>query len=150
MEFDQKIQYGPFDDYMTQLEIMQRYGFIAVIKPEEFCEEYLDTFVGAYKAGEIREMPVIIYSMWDGYLEKGNKAAKPEWIDFFEKQEKKGIEVYHLHTSGHATSKMLAQVINAVNPQDEIIPMHTERPEAFGELPIRAELRDRIRKCGGI
>ena len=80
MEFDQKIQYGPFDDYMTQLEIMQRYGFIAVIKPEEFCEEYLDTFVEAYKAGKIREMPVIIYSMWDGYLVKGNEAAKPEWI----------------------------------------------------------------------
>ncbi len=146
MDFDYKIQYGPFDDYTTQLEVMQRYGFIAVIKPEEFCEKYLGTFVEAYKNGKIHEMPVIIYSMWDGYLEKDNKAAKPEWIDFFEKQEQKGVEVYHLHTSGHATSKMLAQVINAVNPQDEIIPMHTERPEAFSELPIRAELKDRIRK----
>lgn len=146
MKFDKEIKYGPFDNSITQLEIMLRYGFIAVIKPEEFCEKYIDTFIDAYHTGNIREMPVIIYSMWDGYLEKDNKAAKPEWIDFFEKQEQKGVEVYHLHTSGHATSKTLAQVINAVNPQDEIIPMHTEMPEAFKRLPIRAELKDRIRK----
>lgn len=146
INFEADYKYGPFDDSITQLESMEKYGFIATIRPEEFCEEYIDTFVDAYKAGTIKEMPVIIYSMWDGYIEKGNKAAKPEWIDFFERQEQKGVKVYHLHTSGHATPRMLAQVINAVNPQDEIIPMHTEKPEEFKNLPIKAQLKDRIKE----
>ncbi|WP_022769212.1 MBL fold metallo-hydrolase [Butyrivibrio sp. NC2007] len=145
INFKAEYKYGPFDDSITHLESMKKYGFLFVIKPEDFCEKYVDAFVEAKKAGEIKEMPVIIYSMWDGYIENGNKAANPEWIDFFEKQEQKGIEVYHLHTSGHATPRMLAQVINVVDPQDEIIPMHTEKPEEFKSLTIREQLKSKIR-----
>jgi ribonuclease J len=49
-----------------------------------------------------------------------------------------------MHTSGHASTKMLAEVINAVDPQDKIYPMHTECAEDFKDLPIKAELKDRI------
>ena len=51
-------------------------------------------------------------------------------------QEEKGIEVLHLHTSGHASPQMLADVIKAVAPTDEIYPMHTEHPEMFEKLDI--------------
>ena len=39
---------------------------------------------------------------------------------------------------------MLTDVINAVDPQDKIYPMHTECAEDFKELAIKEELKDRI------
>ena len=139
---------------MTQREMMEAFGFLAVIKLEDFCEEYIDMFIDSYKDGRITEMPVLIYSMWDGYVQEYrtdkngnkivNKAKKDAWTDFLKRQEDKGVHVEHMHTSGHASTKMLAEVINAVDPQDKIYPMHTECAEDFKDLPIKAELKDRI------
>ena len=125
---------------------MEYTGFLAVIKPEDRCEKYIDAFVEDYKAGIIDEMPVLIYSMWDGYVNPDHKAKKQEWIDFLAAQEKKGVEVKHLHTSGHATADMIQDMIIAVDPQEEIVPIHTECKEAFGDLNIGEELKKRIRK----
>ena len=130
----------------TQKELMEYTGFLAIIKPEEWCEKYIDAFVEDYKAGIIDEMPVLIYSMWDGYVNPEHKAKKQEWIDFLDKQEKKGVEVKHLHTSGHATAEMIKDMIIAVDPQEEIVPIHTECKEAFEELDIGVALKNRIRK----
>jgi len=129
----------------TQKELMEYTGFLAVIKPEEWCEKYIDVFVEDYKSGIIDEMPVLIYSMWDGYVDPKHKARKEKWIKFIEKQKDKGIEVKHLHTSGHATSQMIRDLIIAVDPQEEIIPIHTECKEAFADLDIGDELKKRIR-----
>ena len=130
---------------MTQQQLMERNGFLAVIKPTEYCEKYIDLFMDAYRAGRIKQKPVLIYSMWDGYVDPApnNKAKNEEWIEFLAKQERKGIEVEHLHTSGHATPAMLEAVIKAVDPQDKIYPLHTERPDQFKKLDIGL-LRDRI------
>ena len=84
--------------------------------------------------------------MWDGYLNPEHKAYNKEWDDFLKAQEAKGIEVKHLHTSGHATSQMIEDVIKAMNPKEEIIPMHTECPEEFMKLEIGEELKSKIRK----
>lgn len=130
----------------TQKELMEYTGFLAVIKPEDRCEKYIDAFVEDYKAGIIDEMPVLIYSMWDGYVDSEHKAKKQEWIDFLAAQEKKGVEVKHLHTSGHATAEMIKDMIISVKPQEEIVPIHTECKEAFGDLNIGEELKKRIRK----
>ena len=128
---------------MTQQELMERFGFLAVIKPEAFCETYIDTFMEAYHAGRIAQKPVIIYSMWDGYIEPGNRAENKKWTDFLLRQEHKGIEVERLHTSGHAVPGMLADVIKAVDPADAIYPMHTEHADGFPDLDI-GSLSDRI------
>lgn len=130
----------------TQKELMEKTGFLAVIKPEEWCEKYVDPFIDDFKAGAIDQMPVIIYSMWDGYIQAyskdedgnkiDNKAKNQAWIDFLNRQESKGVEIKHLHTSGHASPQMLADVIKTVAPTDEIYPMHTEHPEMFGKLNI--------------
>ena len=146
IQLDQPFDIEPFEDTMTQFDLMKRFGFLTVIKPEKDYEKYIDLFIEEHKTDPKKPMPVIIYSMWDGYLDPKHKAANHDWIDFFKQQESKGVEVYHLHTSGHATPNMLAQVINAVNPQDEIIPMHTEKPEEFDNLPIKPQLKERIRK----
>ena len=66
--------------------------------------------------------PVVIYSMWKGYLEQENIK---EFLD--------GYKIFDMHTSGHADSDAIKMVIDTVNPE-VIIPIHTEVPEAFLEL----------------
>lgn len=145
LDLDKKLKSPKWKTPMTQKALMEKTGFLAIIKPETRYEEFFEPFIEDYKAGIIKEMPVIIYSMWDGYVEEDNKAKKQEWIDFLKKQEEKGVEVLHLHTSGHASAKMLADVINAVAPEEEIRPMHTEHPKMFENLEIQEEYRKRIK-----
>ncbi len=128
----------------TQREIMEYTGFLAVIKPAEWCEKFIDPFVEDYRRGRIEEMPVIIYSMWDGYLDKTKDARKEEWIRFIERQESKGVEIKHLHTSGHASVQMLTEVIKTVNPRRAVIPMHTEDAEVFRYLEMSDELKNKV------
>ena len=66
--------------------------------------------------------PVVIYSMWKGYLEQENIK---EFLD--------GYKRLDMHTSGHADSDAIKMVIETVQP-DMVIPMHTEVPEAFLKL----------------
>ncbi len=128
--FDEPLPLKNGEGTTTKRKIMEKYGFIAAIKPEDIHEEYIDMFID--------HNPVIIYSMWEGYLKDKpeNQAKKQGWIDFLKRQEAKGIKVKHLHTSGHASAKMLAEVISEVNPTTEIRPMHTEYPEFFYDLPV--------------
>lgn len=150
LELDKKLESKSWKRPMTQKELMEKTGFLAIIKPEDWCEKYLNPFIDYYKSGKSKmdQMPVIIYSMWDGYVQESrkdtngniveNKAKNQAWIDFLKKQEEKGVEIKHLHTSGHASPQMLADVIKAVAPTDEIYPMHTEHPEMFEKLDIGA------------
>ena len=143
---DKELKASKWKKSRTQKELMEITGFLAIIKPEDWCEKYLDPFIRDYQNGVIDQMPVIIYSMWDGYVQEyfvrengervENRAKNQNWIDFLKKQEEKGVEVKHLHTSGHASPQMLAEVIKAVAPTDEIWPMHTEHPEMFERLDI--------------
>lgn len=126
--------------FITQKELMDQHGFLAVIKPEFFCEKYIDAFL------EGEEKLVIIYSLWEGYLNPKKKAYRREWDEFLQKQRQKGIQIKYLHTSGHATAKTIAEVIRAVNPREEIIPMHTEGSEEFLNLEIGEELRRKIKR----
>ena len=144
LDLEKNLKASKWKRSMTQKELMEKTGFLAIIKPEDWCEKYLDPFVADCKAGHINQMPVILYSMWDGYVEEyitkdngekvPNKAKNQGWINFLRKQAEKGIEVKHLHTSGHASAGMLADVIKAVAPTDEIVPIHTEHPEMFEKL----------------
>jgi len=123
----------------TQKYLMDRFGFLALIKADESCDKYLEAFIDS------DEKPVIIYSMWDGYLNPESKAFQKSWYDFIEKWKAKGVEFKQLHTSGHATAKMIEAVIKAVDPQEEIVPMHTENAGGFAKLNIGEELKARLR-----
>ena len=127
---------------VKQKELMRKYGFLAIIKPEEFCEKYIDEFLDL--------KPVIIYSMWDGYLDPSHKAYKADWDSFLKRQKEKGVEVKHLHTSGHADKEILAGVIEAVDPKEAIYPIHTEYAAGFYELKIRDALKNKIRNIEDI
>lgn len=73
--------------------------------------------------------PVVIYSMWQGYLEQDNIK---EFLD--------GYQRLDMHTSGHADSDAIKMVIDTVQPET-VIPMHTEVPENFLEI-----VKDRVVK----
>ena len=79
-------------------------------KHKEVMEKYKD------------KNPVVIYSMWKGYLEQENIK---EFLD--------GYKRLDMHTSGHADIDAIKMVIETVQP-DVVIPMHTEVPKAFLKL----------------
>jgi ribonuclease J len=64
----------------------------------------------------------IIYSLWSGYLDKPYNY----WNKYRE-------NIIQLHTSGHADSKFLKQLVKEVNPA-KIIPIHTACPNMYLEL----------------
>lgn len=123
----------------TQEELMRKHGFLCVIKADDKYHSWIERFKD--------KNPIVIYSMWDGYIDetKGKEAYNKEWADFF-KLYKESKQYRDLHTSGHATAKMITEVINAVVPQKEIIPMHTENIEGFRELDIDDKYKKMIRK----
>ena len=146
LELDMPFHHKKWDKPKTQKEMMEDYGFIAVIKPEGYHEKYIDAFVEAYKNKEIKQMPILIYSMWDGYLNPKHKAFNKSWYDFIERQKAKGVKVEYLHTSGHAMPGMLSRVINAIDPRDALYPMHTEKPDGFKtDLPIKESIKNIIK-----
>ena len=72
--------------------------------------------------------PLIIYSMWKGYLE--------------EERVKSFIEGYRkadVHTSGHADIEAIKMLMEMTTP-DMIIPIHTEVPTAFEGIYNKAKL----------
>ena len=63
----------------------------------------------------------IIYSMWQGYLNKPNQFENHKDI------------ITHIHTSGHATVEDLQKFVEAIKP-NAIIPIHTECKDKYKEL----------------
>lgn len=59
-----------------------------------------------------------LYSIWDGY-------KKQKTMDSFLKEvEKLGIDVYNIHTSGHADSYAMKELYKILKPK-KVIPIHT-------------------------
>ena len=133
---DQELHHKAWSKPRKQKELMREHGFLALIKPEDFCEKYINEFLDL--------KPVIVYSMWDGYLKPEEAAYIRKWDAFLKRQQAKGVEVKHLHTGGHATAEQLTQLIKEVNPREAICPIHTEHAEGFYELELPQELKERI------
>lgn len=123
-----------------QLERMRKDGFVTIIKANKVCEELVRQFQNCH--------PVIVYSMWPGYYLRKLDLALCRFVDVCKE---KGIPVYpltdgsygSLHTSGHASTDLIAEVIKAANP-GEIRPIHTEDMGAFLDLKIPDELKTRL------
>ncbi len=72
--------------------------------------------------------PLIIYSMWKGYLKEERVKA------FIE-----GYRKIDVHTSGHADMETIKKLMEITAP-DVIIPIHTEAPSAFNGIYNKAKL----------
>ncbi|MDX8414137.1 MAG: MBL fold metallo-hydrolase [Mariprofundales bacterium] len=73
------------------------------------------------------EAMCFIYSMWQGYLEKGDRGEKMANMP-----RAFGHEWQHIHTSGHAWLEDLQSLVKAINP-DRLIPIHTLQGDSFSE-----------------
>jgi len=67
----------------------------------------------------------LIYSMWEGYIEKNKK----NWESVLNNER---VAFHKIHSSGHAVVEDLKTMIDAVKPKT-IIPIHTECREWFDE-----------------
>ena len=110
---------------MSQMEYMKENGFLIFLGTSQSYEKYIEPFKD--------KNPLLIYSMWNGYVSDKNKEAndpklKALYESFPEERRK------DLHTSGHAVKKDLEEMIAIVNPQQAIIPIHTEFKESYKKL----------------
>ena len=115
----------------AQEKIMRGNGFVAVIREGERYQKWIERFSDLD--------PKIIYSMWEGYLDKNQKGYNQSLSDFLASYDLG--QIYKLHTSGHATTECIEKVITKVNPQMAIIPIHTENKMGFLKLNISEELK---------
>ena len=118
--------------FAGQRRHMRNEGFVTVIsdKDEDLWKEFEDLD------------PILIYSMWDGYVDEelGGDAYSASLADFCHKHDAR-----HIHVGGHASPNLIAAVIECTNPMESVIPLHTDNPEGFLELPISDELRRKIK-----
>ena len=119
----------------TQEERMKENGFITIIKGEKKYEEWIERF------SDWNPKPCLIYSMWEGYINPKCDAYNPELAELCKKYNAK-----HLHTSGHIYTKDLAEFIRTVNPEEAIIPIHTENQGGFNNLDMSEDLKNKIKQ----
>lgn len=103
---------------------MEAQGFVMFVRANDRFRQWMEPY---------REDCVVLYSLWDGYLEGPN--ADPRLLDFLE-----GYPLVKLHTSGHAGVETIKAVCRTVSPRQGIIPIHGETPEAFRALAPRARV----------
>lgn len=115
---------------MTQLEYMEKHGFLMLIGTSK---GYMDRIKYFRDRGYD---PLLIYAMWDGYVHKDKypDTYRSDIGDFYNSWPKD--RRLDLHTSGHATAEDIAEMILTVKPCNAILPIHTEKPEAFRNLDI--------------
>ncbi len=111
---------------MTQVDYMRKNGFLMLIGKTQNYKKRMDYFKYLN--------PILIYSMWDGYVNKDGDAYDPDWGRVYHSWDPDRLLT--LHTSGHATSEDLRQMILTVKPRQAILPIHTEKPGRFKMLDI--------------
>ena len=79
----------------------------------------------------------LIYSMWEGYLQKSGTK------DFLDYLISRNFTIHKIHTSGHADTATLKKMVEAINPKN-IVPIHTFSGSEYARIfnvPI-VELND--------
>jgi ribonuclease J len=69
----------------------------------------------------------LIYSMWEGYLKKSNTM---KFINYLKKRK---LKIYKIHTSGHADTETLKQMVEALKPKN-IVPIHTFKGNEYKKI----------------
>ena len=69
----------------------------------------------------------LIYSMWEGYLQKYDTE---NFINYLTNRQ---FTIHQIHTSGHADTAALREMVEAINPKN-IVPIHTLRKGRYKDL----------------
>jgi ribonuclease J len=124
-------------NHEKQFDLIKEKGFCMLIRSTkiEMVKELLKHLS--------QEETLLIYSMWNGYIDKTIKDGKnviQNYLDIwnlFENKEK-------IHTSGHATAETLTKVCQLVNPKKAIISIHSEHSADIFKLDIPDSLKEKI------
>lgn len=111
-------------------DLMEKAGFCMMIRVNYASKQAVKAFANN----------LLIYSMWNGYLDKNRAAFDERTYDFIEDAKKGGSKFLPLHTSGHATVSQLKMVCEITNAK-AIIPIHSEKPEYFNDMGIDANIK---------
>lgn len=113
---------------MTQPEYMKKNGFIMMVGTSESYIKRMEYF----RQDNAEHDPLLIYSMWNGYLDEKGDAYNPKLKALYNQWSRH----LNLHTSGHAYREDLEEMIRLVHPTDAIIPIHTKEKEKFCQLAV--------------
>ncbi len=113
---------------MTQPEYMKKQGFVMLVGTSDAYTKRMEYF----RQENPENDPLIIYSMWNGYLDEKGDAYQPKLKALYDRWPRH----LELHTSGHAYREDIEEMIRLVHPTDAIIPIHTQEKEKFCHLAI--------------
>jgi ribonuclease J len=68
-----------------------------------------------------------IYSMWEGYLPKSDTKKFLEYLT------NRNFTIHKIHTSGHADTDTLKQMVEAIKPK-KIVPIHTFSKSEYSRI----------------
>lgn len=126
-----------YEDRNTKLKKwMVDSGFTMFIRSSEKFHALLDKILPMLP---IEEKPILIYSMWDGYVNRAD-TKKEDYIQL----QKRFASVKSLHTSGHATMNVLRDICELTNPRLAILPIHKEKDTDFASIGILSQLQEKI------
>jgi len=126
-------------NHEKQFELIRKKGFCMLIRGSkiEMVKELLERLPA--------EETLLIYSMWDGYINEKVENGDNLVQDYLSIWNLFGNKV-KIHTSGHATAETLVKVCQLVNPKKAIIPIHSEHSDDIFMLNISDSLKEKIIK----
>lgn len=127
--------YGDCADAITNILFMKKHGFVMMVGANESYTRRMEYF----RQENPQNDPLLIYSMWSGYLDEKGDAYNPKLKALYDRWPRH----LQLHTSGHAYREDIEEMIRLVHPTDAIIPIHTEEKEKFCHLAI-GELQELV------
>lgn len=126
-----------YEDWNTKLKKwMVDNGFTMFIRASKKFHALLDNILPMLP---IEEKPILIYSMWDGYINRAD-TQKEDYIQL----QKRFAEIVPLHTSGHVTMNVLRDICELTNPRLAILPIHKEKNTDFTSIGISSKLQEKI------
>ncbi len=87
------------------------------------------------ESGGCLEQALFIYSMWEGYRERGEYRKVDLWL------EKNAVPLSIVHASGHAVTSDLQKLASCLKPL-KVVPIHSFTPERYGEFFSSVECHD--------
>jgi len=122
-------------DFLKKLE-QHQVGNKVFNNPENYL--YFTRCPNEQFLGEIRSKGTIniIYSQWQGYLQKEYEQWFTEAVNKLKLESQKNdsnIKFHFVHTSGHAVVEDLVKYVKAVNAK-KVVPIHTAYPTEFKRL----------------
>lgn len=133
--FDGSKPFAP--SYRPMLTEMIENGFLMLVRPGSTHSRYMDIILPNLAAADT----LLIYSMWSGYIEPGNPSYDQHYADFH----RRFANIARLHTSGHASVKVLSDLCEKVNPTTAILPIHKDAQSSFENIvPLSEELRQKV------